>query len=798
MKFLCFLWILMAPALLWAQPSQAQIQGKVQDTEGQAVAFATVALKASEGGKVLDGAISDEAGQFTISRPKPSSFYLEISALGYQTQGQNIMLSEKQDLGSWTLKPDPNALAEVSVTAKRNRLTRKIDRLVLDVEDNAAFAGRSSLALFSSAPGVFVQDGNISINGMSGTRVMVNGRLLKLSGEDLRNYLENLKAEDIKAIEIIANPPAEYDAEGTGGLINIILKKNRDFGLTGQVGMNYTQGVEKYPGYRPNASLDYRKGKLSASVNYAYDKRKSFEEYTQERQLVGEGIYRSENESVNRWASHSVGASLIYDISDRQFIGLDYTGQYGSYGTTADARSYFTYPDPSKNEQAIGTFPSIDSTQFSNVGINYSWTTDTLGSKLSFIADYTYNNKQSQSSTRSQSFGHDGQLLRDTAFTFYPPSRAKIYTAELKYQQQLTSGMSISAGGKVSATDIDNHNHYDLFVNDQVQSGVNPFDYLYRERVYAGFVSLQGSFKGMEYSLGLRGEQSDIKGDLLGSSQDTAIRSNYFNWFPSVSLQKQLGESGSHLLTLAYSKRISRPSYSALNPYEYYLDNYSIAAGNPYLTPQFRHSVELGYLFKQRYYAALSYSRINDVINEVIENDPHSGIMRALRKNTGRFDVLSATFSVPVKVTNWWNMTNNLVLDYKASKAPEFDIHKTSFVLQTEQSLTLPKDWSMNLSAYYTPRVLTGNLVTGRVSSVDVGVRKTLLDKRLQLSANISDIFYTNNFDLKSYYNGNVMRLGKKWQSREITVSARYNFNIGKAFQAKRLNKSNADEQGRL
>src|SRR5690606_2179164 len=116
-----------------------------------------------------------------------------------------------------------------------------------------------------------------------------------------------------------------------------------------------------------------------------------------------------------------------------------------------------------------------------------------------------------------------------------------------------------------------------------------------------------------------------------------------------------------------------------------------------------------------------------------------SGIMRALRKNTGRFEVLSATFSVPVKITNWWSSTNNLILDYKTSKSPEFDLQKTSFTAQTEQSISLPKDWSMNVSAFYTPRLLTGNLVTGRIASVDFGLRKTLLDKRLQLSANISD-----------------------------------------------------------
>lgn len=790
----CLTLLFIFPLILTAQHT-ISITGTVQHENGEPLSFATVAARDAEQGKVLQGVFSDESGAFHLEIAESDSTYLEVSMIGYVTQGKWLHAKQNIEAGIITLVKGPQNLEAVVVTGKRNKLTRKIDRLVVDVEDNAAFAGRPAMALLSSVPGVFVQDGKISINGVYGTRVMINGRLLQLKGDDLRDYLRNIKADDIKSVEVIAHPPAEYDAEGSGGFINIVLKKNTTAGLTMGIGNDYSIGLGRYPTYKPNVSLDYRKGKFSMSAGYNYVWTKSYEEIDQQREMADEGDYRSTSSSIITNENHNVNFSAIYDFSDRQFIGFDYRGTYGGWNDALLSETTINYPESGNNSFSVGEFPSETYSNYSNVGLNYSLLTDTLGSKFSVLADFTYRDFSGESGTNSSTFAADGTLLQDTAFTFFYPSTSHIVTAEAKYEKKFSKGLSLTFGGKLSSTVLENVNSYGFTTNEPEQ---HAFDYDYDERVYAGFISASGAFAGVEYNVGLRGEQSEIAGDLLGAEQDTSVRSNYFNLFPNLSLQRVWDKDNKHTTTLSYSKRISRPSFQQLNPYQYFIDNYSVSTGNPYLTPEFRQSIELGHLFKQRYYASLSYTKVEDVINYIIQTDPASGLMTVVPTNSGENNVYTATFSIPFAITKWWSTTNNLLLTHTEYLAQEFHLKQYSFVGQTEQQVTLPKGFALSLSAYYTPKVLVGNVLIGRVASVDLGLSKSFFKDRLTTNVNVSDIFYTNNYQAVSYFNGDELHINKQEQTRMLTLSLRYHINIGKAFKARKLEKSNADEKDRL
>ncbi|MGB3066496.1 outer membrane beta-barrel protein [Sphingobacterium thalpophilum] len=785
--------ILLLPITVLAQQKK-NLSGRVVDEQGQPLSYVTVIAREGTKHVITNSTITDEKGIYQLSTATADSVYLEVKMLGFITKNIAISTNQSTVAQDLVLTTDPNVLNEVVVQARRNKITRKTDRLVINVEQNAAFAGRPSLALFSTLPGVFVQNGQISVNGVYGTRVMLNGRLLKLTGDDLNNYLETIKADEIKEIEVIAHPPAEYDAEGTGGLINIILKANRKFGLTARVGSDLSMGLGKYPSYRPSLGVDLRKGKFNFSGSYSYAWTKSFETIKQERKVSNNGNYISENNAIDTTSNQNIRFATTYDINDRHFMAIDYRGTYRDDKYNINSLSTTTYPDIEQSTRSIGNFPSSSKNSYSNIGFNYEWKTDSLGSKLSFVSDYTYRDSRGKSMTTSETYGHQGALLSDTTFTFFYPSISNIFTGELKYNWKFKSGESLTFGGKYSNTDIKNKNSY---AYENANDRESAFDYNYQESIGAGFVALNGSLFKIDYNLGLRGEHSDIKGDLTGS-QDTSVHSSYFNLFPNLSLQRTLDENGENILTLAYSKRIARPSFQQLNPFKYYIDNFTVQTGNPYLTPQFQHAVELNYLFQQKYYAAVSYTKIDDVINQVIETDETSGIMTVLRKNSGVNKVLTATFSIPVQIAKWWSMTNNLLLTHTESLAPEFSLKKNSFVFQTEQNITLPRDWSLTINGFYTPRVLTGNIVTGSMATVDFGVRKQLLNKKLSVNANISDIFYTNNFTAASYFNKDIIHIRKKEQSRIATISLLYNFNIGEVFKTRKIDKSNTDEKERL
>jgi len=782
-----------------AQEQGYRISGVILDEQAQVLPFVSVLLKKANSNQLIKGATTDEKGSFELLDVPKGRYKLQISLIGYKRWEQDLEVLHDVTVGKISLQTDAQALNEVMVTADRPKLTRKIDRLVMDVGSSAALAGKSSLDIFSMAPGVFVNNGNISINGVSGTRVMVNGRLLNLSGDELKNYLQNLKAENVQSMEIIAHPPAEYDAEGSGGMINIILKKDANMGLNGYVEAAYVQGLGKYPSYKPSLGLNYKKGKLGMALDYAYLWNKNYQDVFQDRVAPNQGLYTSENHSITRNKNNTVRFSTTYDINEEQFIGIDYSGQYGDRTGSNSSITHIVYPRAEDNTRSAGNFPSYNKTNYTNLGLNYSWTTDTLGSKLILLSDYTYNDKHAESGSNSSTYDAVGTLIDDTAFTFYNPSVSKIFTADLKYNKKFSPKLEFTLGGKLSATNIDIANSYAILSGETGGAdNSNAFDYHYKERIAAGFINLNGTVFKTDFKLGLRGENSAIEGKLMGSGQDTLIKRDYFNLFPSVFLQRNLEQQGNHALNFSYNRRITRPSYLELNPYRYYIDNYSVQTGNPLLNPQFTNAIELGYLYKKQYSVSFGYSKSKDVINQVIENDTTSALMTILRKNTGKQQVYRATLSAPFTIAKWWTTNNTLLLTRTLSVAPEFDLSLNALFFQTSQDFRFSDSFSMNLNAYYLTGLIEGNIKIDDLATIDIGFQKKLFNNKWIAKASVSDIFYTRKINASSYYNGSVLSLRQRDQNRLLTLSLTYNFNVGEVFKLKQLDKSNAEEKSRL
>ena len=256
MKTLISLFVLLSLSITGF--SQHTLTGKVMDSEQDPLAYAAVSVsKKDSTERYITSKITDSLGAFAVSVPAAGKYLVRATAVGY---ADKIVEINADGSATIALTKKENTLSDVSVQAKKPLIERKADRLVMNVDNNPLAAGKSSLEAIGLAPGVLVRDGQIVLNGMTGTRVMVNGKLLKLSGDDLTSYLSSLRSDEIQSIQIIAHPPAEYDAEGSGGLINIILKKQTALGLSGAVYGNYTQG--KYPETSEGTQLNFQKGKL--------------------------------------------------------------------------------------------------------------------------------------------------------------------------------------------------------------------------------------------------------------------------------------------------------------------------------------------------------------------------------------------------------------------------------------------------------------------------------------------------------------------------------------------------------
>jgi hypothetical protein len=243
---------------------------------------------------------------------------------------------------------------------------------------------------------------------------------------------------------------------------------------------------------------------------------------------------------------------------------------------------------------------------------------------------------------------------------------------------------------------------------------------------------------------------------------------------------------------------LTRPSYAALNPFTYFIDNYTVISGNPYLKPSYVDAIELGYTLHKKYFLSFSYNSIKDQINQVLVTDANTNIVTMIRRNIGTTDRFIGNFSVPVTITKWWTTNNSLVLQHVHVEAPEFDIEKNTFTFQSNHQFKVSKTTSLNFSGFYTPRTIYGNTVTDQYSNVTVGVRQRLFKRKLIAGASIYDLFYQNNPHSESYYNNDVIKRYQKFQTRLLTFSLVYNFKIGKSFEAKENDRSNENEKDRL
>lgn len=781
----------------FAQKSAAVLLGHVEDENGKGVAFATLSFMASDtASRAVAEKIADEDGSFIIDLPVGNRYFLIATGTSYNPTRQWVQISDSTL--HITLIKKTNDLEAVTVKSTVPLISRKIDRVVMNVEDNALVAGKNSMEVMEMAPGMFVdRNGSISINGNSGVRVMVNGVLLQLSGDDLTAYLNNLRASDIKSIEIIAHPSAEYDAQGTGGIINIILKKQRTAGLTGNISAGYSIG--RYPGNDQGLQLNYHQSKLTLTGSYSHYQSKAFNDITQVREFPDDGIYNATNNIINHYNGHDVRLGATYDITKGQYIALGYNGSFNHSGSNTHSISDIRYPAvPENNFSSDGQFTDHNARNLHNFTFNYHLDTDTSGSKLEIKADYTQTNNNSNNLSVSQDLNAERLPLRDTSFRYGMPNHAKILTADIKYMQVFSAATKLNVGGKYTGTRIDHVNQFSRVVDDQWQEDPSRYyQFHYREHILAGFMTLETKLLNTEVQLGLRGEYTKTKGT-LDAVNSSVNKNDYFNLFPTVFVKRDLNENGSNYLSLSYNKRIERPYYNDLNPYISYLDNYTIETGNPYLKPQFADNYEVGITLANKYNLSLGYSQFRDEITQITHINPDTALVEITRGNTGSTKRYSATLSVPVQVTKWWRTNNTLQFRYENLKTTGFAIKKPLYYLQTAQDFTLAKTWSANLSAFYLNHAIEGNIFVSSISKVDIGIEKKLMDGDLKIRAGVTDLFLGRKISADIKYDDRVIHITQARQSRMFKVSLTYNFRKGKSFKAKKIESSSEDAQSRL
>lgn len=779
--------------------SQHIVTGVVKDKSGAAVPFATLRFfPGNKPSQLETGKIADMSGRFEVSLKDTGNYVVKASGLGYKDTSREFTVTSSHTNVTVYMVKSANYLSAVTVTASSNppMIERKIDRIVMNVSNNPLATGKSSLELFQLAPGVFVNDEDISVNGNSGTQVMVNGRILQLSGEDLTNYLTNLRAEDIQSIEIIAHPPAQYDAKGTGGLINIILKKNKKAGFSGSLSAGYTQG--KYAGTDDGLSLNFHKNKWTLFGSYYFNHLKSFENDYISRS-TNSAMLTTVTNRINNVSGHLLRLGGTFNINKNQYIGLEYNGSIRNGKEPYNAESRVAYNNPDSDQKVVGTYPHDFNSIYNDIGLNYHLVTDKKGSVFTILSDYLIYKRNSIAFAESRSYDVKNNFLEDTAFKNSTPILSKIFTAEANYKKVISGNTSLSAGAKLTNTRINNRAHYQyLKKGTYIENSFQDFIYDYDEEIYAGYLNFNTEILKTSVQLGLRGEYTNLTGTLTQLNNDVINSDKYFNLFPSIFLKKDVNKGKTNFFTFNYSRRIERPSYSDLNPYEFYADNYLVARGNPYLKPSFINSFSLAFTLKNSYSVTAFLDQQKDMIGEYIHTNPDTLLTIDMRNNFGERYNYGFQFYAPVNITPWWQMQNDATIRYESILAKGYSIKSPIYGISTTQEFSLPDGFMISAHAIYYSKDIFGSFMARNISQIDIGIQKKFFHDKLIAKAAANDIFGLRTMKTIGYYDGGQMLFNSSRQWQTYSLSLIYNFDLGKAFKVEQLKNSNTNEKNRL
>jgi hypothetical protein len=804
--FLALLVYFLGVSNLAALPKEvSRITGKITDQAGEVVPYANVALVQLDGA-LVDGAVSDEDGNFLVESTKTAEVKLVVSSIGYQTFSSapfDLAPGLIKDFGSVSVVNETMGLDEVTVKATRPEIIIEPDKTIINVEGTVMAEGSNALDVIGRSPGIYVdQDGNINLNGRTGATVMINDRPTYMSATDLANFLRSMSADNIKSIEVINNPSSRFDAEGSAGVINIQLKKNNIDGMFGNV-----QIGGQYNGqFAPNmgVTLNVKKGKLSTNGTLNYNEYAAVNELEIDRNFtVEDGISKfNQNSRINsRYKTPSFNGSANYEISPQQNLGLNVQASTSTDSNNNASETVVSNPGEDYNN-FIGSSNTSEGTRnrlFTN--LHYDAKLDTLGSKISGDVDFTIMDYESSSLLDNSYWAGNndpGAAYTDKVLTLNEMYYT-IFTAKVDFTKALKGGKTLEAGLKGSWVESDN----DLDMSRAQDEGpyepdANSNRFIYNENVLAAYASLKGSFnEKLSYQAGLRGEYSDIVGNSVTLNQ--VNKQNYFNLFPSFFIQQKVSDK--YQIVYNANRRITRPNYRLLNPFVYYIDPLTSETGNPHLTPQYSTNFEMNHVVNGSLQFTLGYSVTEDAFMQVFVQDQEDRTTTTFTDNFDKTRNANFRAMVPVEIKKWWNTSNMLQVNYNQFQSQigedMLDVGQVSYMVRTQQNFTLPKGFKLELMGMYIGPQLWGQGQIGGFGWVDAGVTKSVMKDKLSISVNGTDIFRSQVIyaDVKFAEIDTNFRQYRSNQGVRFTL--KYNFARGESFGVK-SNSGSSEERNRL
>lgn len=799
-------YLLVMIGIIFPATGFSQIQGSVRDENNQPLSFANVFLMNQKDSSVVTGLMASEEGTYNFTNFNPGTYIIGISMLGYKPAYSlpfEIRNAQEHHHNEPIIaESESHQLQDVNVVAKKPLYEMKIDRMVVNVENSITSAGSTALEVLEKSPGINVdrQNNAISMSGKGGVQVMINGKQNRMPMQAAVEMLKSMSADNIKRIELITTPPSKYDADGDAGIINIVLKKNDDFGTNGAFTLG--AGMASREKLEASLNLNHHVEKVNYYGMYSVT-------YDNARQNIDTYRKTTQDEILLETASESNRAALVTFQNFR--AGLDYTmssktvlsvlGSGYLRDWDADALNEIYY----KTNGVVTGQSNLEMAELSkwmhgmaNINLQHHFKEEEI---LDFNFDFLNYHNDNPSYYTIENLDNTGQVESGENIDVSKITPINIAVGMLDYTNQINSKLKVEGGIKGTMTWFKN----DISVK-YLENGIWTTDpeltnkYSMDENIMAIYSTVSYGFT--DKTSVVAGLRYEYMNSVLDSETEKGIIDlHYGELFHTVYFSQKLNPNNT--LQLSYSRRIDRPTFNELAPFVVFMTPELFLSGNENLLPAFSTILKTDYIYKS-VILSVSYtdtknaiSRFQPVYNEETDRTYF------ISKNFDSQKTTSAVLTFPIKVTDWWKMQNNftfifwkLKTDYEGEN---LDYGTNNFRVNSIQSFNITKKISAELAGYYQSRSFSGIYEWEPMGSINIGVQWKLKNENSRFNLNISDVFKTN--ILRFTADVPELNIYNTWsldfESRVFRITFTQNFG-NTASKARKRNTASDEEQKRI
>ena len=777
-------------------PAIGKLQGTVVDKQtGEPLMFASIVLKRESDSTMVSGVITSEKGKFTMEKLPPGMFFVTVNFIGYPEQSSNpIRISFREpevDMGIIEITPQPEMLGEVTVEAARNLMETGLDRRIINVGQELTAIGGNGLDIMQNVPGVAVDfDGNLSLRGSSNVTILIDGRPSTLTGLSGSEALEQIPAEMIERVEVITNPSARYNPEGTSGIINVVLKEQRRPGYNGMVSLNAGSAGR----YNGSVNLNYKHNNWNFFTNYSarLSDTDSFGNSHRETFLGGISNFMDQDITGNR-GMYSQNIQLGADYHFNPSNTLTFSSRFSNWNRSMDnLTTYMLYQDlTSPNSLFIMDNLTEMLHRSFNHQLNFRRTYAERHREL--IADMAFSTRNMDRNENFLQEFYDQNWESPNGQNVSERSNMNgqnwSFSTQLDYIHPLGDDTKFETGYRIQIREMD---------SDFLFENLNPVSlnwennnnrsnhFIYNEQIFAGYAMYATMFGKYSLQTGLRAEQTYIEG--IQRTTNQSFKNNYLSLFPTAHIRRNFENNQS--AQISYSRRINRPHNRTINPFIRYNSEYEVSMGNPQLEAEFINSFELGYT---RYWETTTlnpgifYRHTNGMVTRyrtvtnTLAGMEGKDVTITTYENLNKGIAYGAELVISQKITDWWNLNGtfsyfrNIIEGRQAQMELENDSYSWSgrFV----NNMNLGNGWNLQANGFYRSPMIMLQGEMDAMYMVNAGVRKNIWGNTGTISLNISDVFNTMKFSMRNYGNNFTMDMERWRTSRQISLGFTYRIN---------------------